>query len=271
MPLTTYPVGAQILKVPVTIVIPAVNTPFNPDAINPAITWTWNGMKALEAYGLFGGDFYKAQPPYPTSGGPYVNSQTYYLSGGMIFAGATGISFSSDRSYTRTVTAPPTRSPDSWWAYGEEELSTPRPAYKQKYSPLSPSAPWLMWLVQIPSTGTTTLTSVSVRIDPADGLHGALPDDQPILTIWKYTASTGLMTAITTVQDAQPDVASFEMPHDLELTGLSYSSWTAEDALVIGVRGEEGNNGVAAATYADAGLVVYHPIITFTRTRLGEE
>lgn len=79
MPLTTYPVGAQILKVPVTIVIPAVNTPFNPDAINPAITWTWNGMKALEAYGLYNTNFDKAQPPYPTSGGAFVNAGSYKI------------------------------------------------------------------------------------------------------------------------------------------------------------------------------------------------
>jgi hypothetical protein len=217
-------------------------------------------------------DFLKANGFFNTDAIP-ANSGAYALSGGLILAGATYISFASPtaRSYPRVVTAPPTRNPDSWWAAAEQELTTPRPAYKQRYSPLAPDAPWLMWMMRIPAY--STLTSVSVEISPAVGAHGGnVPDDQPRLTLWKYTSSnSGLMTAITTVQDNQPTYTDYETPHDLSLPSLSYSSWGVDDCLVIGVRGEEGNNAVAAAAYVNGGLVVYQPRITITRTRLGEE
>ncbi len=200
------------------------------------------------------------------------NSGTFIFSGGLVLAGATGISVASPsaRSYPRVVDGLPSRNPASWWAEAEEEATTPRPAYKQAYSPLSPTAPWLTFRWRVPAG--STLTSVKVHIKPAAGGRGGnLPAEQPILRLWKQTTSNlGLMTSITTVQDAQPDVTAYEAAHDLSIT-LSYSSWGADDILVIGVRGEEGLNAVAAATYADQGLRVFHPRVLFSRSKIGEE
>lgn len=203
---------------------------------------------------------------------PPQNSGTFIFSGFVQLAGATTIGFGSPsaRTYPRVVTSNPSRNPDSWWAEAEQEPTIPRPAYKQKYSPLSPDAPWLVWRMRVPAG--STLKSVKVQIDPPSGHGGNLPDEQPKLSLWKCTASNGgLMTSITSVQDAQPDAATYEQAHDLSITGMSYSTWGPKDFLVIGVRGEEGNNAVAAAAYANGGLRVFHPRVEFSREILGEE
>ncbi len=200
------------------------------------------------------------------------NSGTYIFSGGVILAGATSIYVASPsaRVYPRVVDGLPSRHPDSWWSEAEEEPLVPRPAYKQAYSPLSPDKPWLVFRWRVPAG--STLTSVKVHIAPAIGGRGGnLPDEQPILRIWKQTTSNlGLMTSITTVQDAQATVGAYEAAHDLSIT-TSYALWGADDMLVIAVRGEEGNNAVAASTYPDGGLRVFHPRVLFSRSKIGEE
>lgn len=200
-----------------------------------------------------------------------ANSGTFVFAGGLLLAGATSVRFiaSSSRSYPRVMTGLPSRNPDSWWSEAEHELLTPRPAYKQRYSPVTPVAPWLVWRMRVPSEAT--ITSVKVNISPASGHLGGLPDKQPILAIWKYNAANlGVMTAISAVQDNQATVGAYEIAHNIELT-TSYTGFAAGDCLVIGVRGEEGNNALSASSYASEGLRVFHPIVTFNRPKLGEE
>ena len=207
-----------------------------------------------------------------TVGNPGGNPGTYLLTGTLVLVGATPINFlsPSSRSDTRVVAGNPSRNPDSWWAEAEQEATTPRPAYKQKYSPLSPDAPWLVWRMRMPKNAI--LKSVTIQIAPSGGHGGNVPDDQPILRIWKCTTSSfAAMTSIASVQDAQPNFTAYETAHELAITGLSYSSWGANDMLVIGFRGEEGNNATAAGFYPDGGLRVFHPRIVIERGSLDNE
>lgn len=123
----------------------------------------------------------------------------------------------------------------------------------------------------------STLTGVEVYIDPSSGHGGNLPDEQPILKLWYYSHLTGLATEIAggEAQDAQTDSGDYELTHKLEVSGLTYPTpptyWESNASLMIGVRGEEGNNATAAALYSQGGLIVHPPRVNFTRVRLGEE
>ncbi len=278
----TYPSGPQPLAIPTTILLPSAASPFNPSTVNPSVEACWDAIKALENYGCFNSGFAEARPPYTP--GTYVNNGAHFFAGGanFTFAGDRAIVFSSPsaRPYARPVTAPPQRNPLSWWAALENEISGTDlvPKYKQQYNPLSPSAPWLVWMFHMP--GYSTLTGVEIYLKAASaGAHGGnLPATQPILKLWWYSHITGLATAISSgeVQDSQPDAAANALQHKLEVTGLTFgpsggSLWEPYTSLMIGLRGEEGANAVAAATYADPGLIAHQPRVHFTRARLGEE
>lgn len=257
MPLTTYPVGSQILKVPVTIVIPAVNTPFNPDAINPAITWTWNGMKALEAYGLYSANFDKAQPPYPNVGGSYVNSGTYYLSGSLVLSGAGGIAFASPsaRSYTRGPKGifAVTISATQW-------LMPTGGAYEQGTDVVTGSP--IIWVMNVPPN--STITGVSLLVDPPAGHGGVLPATPPSMRTLICNASTGVYGLVAGSNVSDPTlIADYEAVHSFA-TGVLAGSVGSDDFVVVEVRGEYGGSAVP-------GLSVSPPSITYTRTKLGEE
>lgn len=269
MPLATY-IG--IPRIAASIQTPAANTPFNPDAISPALHATWNAVKAFEQYGILGSEYYQAQPPYPNGSGPYVNSQTIYISGGIVLAGAgTHITFSSSRTFTRPVDTTPERNVDSWWAAAEQEATTPRPAWKQKYSPVAVNpARWLTWVVRIPRGAT--LTRVDVQFYAEAGSHpGGLPATMPKVTLWKCTTSNqSTMTSIASTTDPSASVAAYETPHDVSITA-SYSAITDADYFVIGVAGEEGVDATAAASYTDLALIVYPPRVQWTQTQLAED
>lgn len=269
MPLTTY-VGTP--KTAASIQIPAANTPFNPDAVNPALCATWNAVKALETYGILSSEFYQVQPPYPNGSGPYVNSATVYISGGIVLAGAgTHITFSSSRTFARPVDTAPERNPDSWWAAAEQEATTPRPAWKQRYSPLAVNpARWLTWVVRIPRGAT--LVRVDVQVYAEVGSHpGGLPATMPKVSLWKCTTSNqSLMTSIASTTDPSLSVAAYETPHNVTITS-NYSAITDNDYFVIGVAGEEGVDATAAASYTDLALIVYPPRVTWTQTQLAED
>jgi len=270
-------------KIATTIPLPDANTPFNADAIGAPIAGTFDGVKAIELYGVFNTNFSLAKPPYTVSAA-HINNGTYAFgdNSNFVFIGNRAITFSSPsaRPYSRPVTSTPHRSPDSWWSNIEEEISGTGLTvnYKQKYSPLSPSTPWLIWHFHMPSY--STLTGVETYIHPASAAdHGGnLPAEQPIIKLWWYSHITGLATEIPSgeVQDAQATANDYALAHKLEVTGLTYGPstgnlWEQHTSLMIGIRGEEGANAVAAAAYADSGLRIRTPRVHFTRSRLGEE
>jgi len=269
MPLTTF-VGVP--KTATSIQIPAANTPFNPDAVNPSICATWEQAKAMQLYGIFGSDFYLALPPYPSGSGPYVNSATVYLSGGIVLAGGgTHITFNSSRSFSRPIDDQPSRNVDSWWASSEQEATKPRPSWKQQYSPLAATPKrWLAWVFRLPRGAT--LTRIDVQFYAEAGSHlGGLPATMPKITLWKCTTSnSSLMTSITSVTDGSGTVGAYETPHDVTIS-TSYSVITDGDYFVLGVAGEEGADATAASAYTDLALIVYPPRITWTQTQLAED
>jgi hypothetical protein len=277
---TVYPSGPQLLRIPATILLPSAATPFNPGAVNPSVEQCWDSIKALELYGIFNSLFGATQPPSYTAG-THINNGNHYFgsNANCVFVGNRAIEFASPttRTYTRPVTEFASRNPDSWWFALEQEIASAnlRVQYKQRYSPLSPAEPWLMWLFRMPAY--SVLTGVEVYITPASAAAhgGVLPAQQPILKLWSSSHVTGLSTEIDEVQDNQPDAATYALSHKLELTGLTspaVGTWDTSRSLLIGVRGEEGVGGVGAdPNYGDAGLLVNQPIVHFTRTRLGEE
>lgn len=92
--LTKYPPvsGTYMRKMATSILTPCAATPFNPDAFSPAMNTLFDGVKTLQEFGLWGADFYKALPPYPSSGDPFLNQQTYWFGDFGEFAGTLKIS-----------------------------------------------------------------------------------------------------------------------------------------------------------------------------------
>lgn len=263
MPLTTYPVGDQILKIPVTIDIPAVNTPFNPDAINPSITYTFNGMKALEAYGFHRSDFDKAQPPYPTSSSTYRNTGDFYLTGRHIVkrtdVGTEGVFLESAETYTRVARAIAYADPTNWvspFIYGSAGT------VPVEWTALDDTAlpdTRIYWELDVPNGAT--LVDVRVYIDPA-GSHVGLPSTMPKLEVTVTDVTTGTSTDYS-ASDPTAVLASYEARHSFVVT-VNHLIDRVKHVVTVGFTSEGDTNSLV-------NLRVAPPVYRFTRTRIGEE
>lgn len=104
-----------------------------------------------------------------------------------------------------------------------------------------------------------TLTDISIRVDPANG-HGGVPTQRPRFEVYKVS-STGAASAVASVPDANPVLATYEAAHSINATGLSETIDRATYTYVAVLRGEDGTN------YAD-GLLAGPISATFTTVAL---
>lgn len=263
MPLTTYPVGDQILKIPVTIDIPAVNTPFNPDAINPSITYTFNGMKALEAYGFHRSDFDKAQPPYPTSSSTYRNTGDFYLTGRHIVkrtdVGTEGVFLESAETYSRTAKPIAFADPASWASSFSENVASPGAVTWQAGFATADDDKRVTWEVDVPNGAT--LVDVRVYIDPA-GLHAGLPSVMPKAHVTITDVVAGTRTN-DVASDTTAVLGDYEDRHSFVVT-VGRLVDKVKHVVTVSFTNEGGTNALS-------GLRVSPPIYRFTRTKIGEE
>lgn len=165
----------------------------------------------------------------------------------------------------------------AWWYVNENETSpigTDNPAMngaiKQRYSPLSPSSyttPYATWRGRFATGGI--ITSVSIRIVPAN--HPVLPDNRPSLQAKLVDVATGTDTNMGRVVDPSANAAAYSLPHTITLTTGAFTI-SGTQVLLVSLRGEEGNNANASATYATSGgLVAFPPVVNYTRQTIGED
>lgn len=158
------------------------------------------------------------------------------------------------RTYTRTIDHPPIYNTVHWSNFTDAESIVP--IYSSQT--VSSGTTELVWAWRPPNGAT--VTAVSVFLTPA-GSHGGVPVVS--VSVAKLERANTGAANVASQLDESPDASTYEIPHELSLTGLSIT-FTEGDLLLVRITPETGAN-------AELSLKVSPPIVTFTRTRIGEE
>ena len=172
-------------------------------------------------------------------------------------------------AHSRALLGPPERDPLAWWNALENEPSNPNIFVKQRYSPnlIGSEATRLCTWRWKPPTGAT-ITSITVFVAPAT--HGTLPATKPVLSARLVNALNGAITSLGSVTDPSATVGAYNLPHTITLTASA--AVLATHILLVSIRGEEGVNGNGSANYTDVGgILVYAPVVNYTRQNIGED
>jgi hypothetical protein len=249
-----YPSGPQALRIPTTILLPSTATPFNPSAVNPSTEACFDGIKALENYGLFKSTFDAAQPPYP-GGGSFVNAGTYRLSTGSI------LTFSAAKLYVR-VAHPLANYDPTYWT--DRRTNTPTPLGSFLQSALVGGFPNNTFAIRygFDLPDQIILKRAGFRVEPVGG-HAALPEFMPHIRIVITDSVTGV-TVNHLGTDGSANVATYQAPHVVSVTLPDIAFDAGRHSVIALIRGEDGAN-------ADILLEAYVPFIEYERTVIGQE
>lgn len=171
-------------------------------------------------------------------------------------------------SHSRAVDRLAERDPNGWWAAGENELVMNSPAWKQRYDgTVAATFPRiLVWKTRIPNGAT--LTSVSVFVQPAT--HVAVPATRPVLSARLVNVTNNVATPLGSTTDPNSTLAAYNAAHTITHTVSQVVTGT--QLLMISFQGEEGANSLFSSAYASVGgIIVYPPVVTFTRQTIGED
>ena len=172
-------------------------------------------------------------------------------------------------AHSRALLGPPERDPLAWWNALENEPSNPNIFVKQRYSPnlIGSEATRLCTWRWKPPAGAT-ITSISVFVAPAN--HATLPAQKPILFARLVNPTNGAITSLGSVTDPSASTAAYNLPHTITLTASAAVLNT--HILLVSIRGEEGVNGNGSPNYTDVGgILVYAPVVNYTRQTIGED
>lgn len=104
----------------------------------------------------------------------------------------------------------------------------------------------------IPHQVGAKIAAIKARVRAA-AAHGALPANKAILSLNSIEYSTGttvpVSTLVTSVTDPSGTVSAYELPHDIDITGLDLS-FTDTLSYKVTLRAEEGANSLA-------GMILY--------------
>ncbi len=164
--------------------------------------------------------------------------------------------FSGAKSYTRTIDHQPLYDAAQWGVYFDAESMLPI------YTSLTISSGTteLVWVWRPPLGATVTGVSVYLTPDTSP-THGGVP----VVTIAVAKLARGGLGKANDHSQTDPsgNVPAYETPHPLTVSGFTMT-FTEGDLLLIRVSPETGAD-------AELSLKVEAPIVSFTRTRLGEE
>lgn len=253
-----YPSGAQLLRIPTTILLPSAATPFNPSAVNPGTEACWDGVKALESYGFFKTTFDAAQPPYP-AGGSFTNYGTYKLAGAISFTspGVSSLVHTTAHAYARSARPFAVQSATVWTSLIVSSGADPQYIINGAVS----STSGLVFDFDLPDG--ITIERVSVRVEP-NNAHSALPAVMPRIEVYLADNTTGNVTLLATGTDTTATVGAYNLPHTISATiaSVAFGAWV--NSLYVKVYGESDAN-------AENGFVSCIPIVEFNRTRIAIE
>lgn len=178
------------------------------------------------------------------------------FNGGLTILNSQLAEFSGPKMYTRTIDHQPLYDAAQWDVILDAESMLP--VYRSLT--ISTGTTELVWVWRPPSGATVTAASVYLTPDTTP-THGGVP----AVTIAVAKLARGALGKINdhSQTDTSGNVPAYETPHPLTVSGFTMT-FTEGDLLLIRVTPETGVN-------AELGLRVEAPIISFTRTRLGEE
>lgn len=209
-------------------------------------------------------EYLKGQGFYstPSFGGTYTNVGTYRIQGDIILTlESSEVRFGAYHSYTRVV------EPIPWfksarWAPGFNSIPIAVGYLQLTHDIVLNSDDGLIFSFLVPDSAY--VTNLTVKLAP-NVLHGpTLPSGMPTVTVYRGDVSTNTFLLLGSETDLSPDVATYINPHDIEIALPTTFVETGKHFLLVKITGEYG------AT-ADDGMIVYPPIITFTRSKLGDE
>jgi hypothetical protein len=269
-----YPVGVGTLTVSSAATFSAAVTfsstvQFNgAQTFNAAVTFTSNGDITLQSGCAVTGQ--SGSSLTMQSGATTTLAGTNTLSGATTISGATTLSnitsatitnsasvdLTTPRSYTRTIDHPPLYDTANWLPTLDAESLLPIFASQS----IAAGTTEIVWAWRPPSGATVTEVSVYLTPDTSP-THGGVPS--VVLAVAKLVRNAVSAANTASQTDSSGDVATYETPHDLEITGLSMT-FSEGDLLLIRLSPETGAN-------AETNLKVAPPIVTFTRALIGEE
>ena len=173
-------------------------------------------------------------------------------------------------AHSRALLGPPERDPLAWWNSLENEPSNPSVFVKQRYSPnlIGSEATRLCTWRWKPPTGAV-ITSISVFVAPANHIS-APPVQRPQLFARLVNPTNGTILSLGYVTDPNSTLAAYNLPHTITLTASATVLNT--HILLVSVRGEEGMHGLGSPNYTDVGgILVYAPVVNYTRQTIGED
>lgn len=182
------------------------------------------------------------------------SGSTVEIKGTCTLFSPTSITTNAPRTYTRTIAHPPLYNVAHWAVFLDAESMIPI------YTSLTIASGTteIVWAFRLP-TGAT-VTGVSIWLRPSTG-HADVPSVSIAAAKLLRTANGAANTA--TQLDTSATFTAYETPHELALTGLSMT-FTEGDLLLVRVSPETGPDALVS-------LKVSAPIVTFTRSTIGEE
>lgn len=229
--------------------------------VNAATTFTNSGDITLQSgcdlIGQSGSALFMQSGSTSTLAGATTlsNVSTLTLASGASFSLATNVSIATAaRTYSRTIDHPPIYDSANWGNYYDAESILP--IYSSQT--VAGGASEIVWAWRPPSGATVTAASVFLK--PA-GAHVGVPNVE-IAVAKLVRTSNGAVNSASQV-DTSANVVDYETPHELAVSGFSLT-FSEGDLLLVRVSPETGGNALVS-------LKVSPPIITFSRTKIGEE
>lgn len=164
------------------------------------------------------------------------------------------IYFTTPKAYSRYPTSLSFYPPTEW---------TPLPSctgLTQTTAPLTGLSKRHTWFFAIPSG--SVITGIAFHVAPPGG-HGAIPIEPPQFTAVEYDPTTRVSSLVATRADTSATVMDYEVAHDVSATGLAHTI-APGTVVIMSVGGEAGGD-------ANNGGIYSMPVITYTRSQIGEE
>lgn len=229
--------------------------------VQSGCAWTWqSGSSAtfangstLTANGLVSINATTGSSITLASGGTFTNNSPTVLNGTVTIDNAQSVVFDSAKTYERTIDHLPAYDAAHWAEFVSGSVV---PIHASQT--ISAGTTQIAWAFRVPTGGT--VTAASIFITPPTG-HGGVP--VVTVSVAKLLRSGVGAADLHTQSDTSPDVATYETPHELAVSGFTLT-FNEGELLIVRITPETGANALV-------NMKVSPPKVTFTRTTLGEE